>query len=148
MIASEPMLPAIIGPVLMPMPISSVGRPSSAHRALSTPSCVHHVECRLHCVLRMVGVVERSPEQRHHHVPDELIERSPVQEHQVDHAREVFVQRADDGLGLSLLSHGGKSANVREEHRHLTPLSAELSQRRIGHQLVVHVLRDVPAEET
>ena len=38
MICSDPMLPAIIGPVLMPMPMSSGGRPSAAHFTFSFSS--------------------------------------------------------------------------------------------------------------
>ncbi len=107
----------------------------------------HHVERRLHRVIGVVGVVEGRTEQRHHHVADELIERSLVQEHDVDHAREILVQRPDDDLRLALLGEGGESAHIREKHGHLATLTAEPRPCRVGHQLTVDVLRHVATEE-
>jgi hypothetical protein len=37
MIVFDPMLPAIMTPVLIPMPMSSCGRPSFSQRALAWP---------------------------------------------------------------------------------------------------------------
>ena len=59
----------------------------------------------------------------------------------VDHPREVLVQLRDDVLGLPLLGEGREAADVGEEHRHLAPRAAEPRARRVGHQLVVDVLR-------
>ena len=97
MIASEPMLPAIIGPVLMPMPMSSSAtRPAACQRAFSSAELVDHLQRRLDRVVGVLGIVERRAEQRHHHVADELVERALVPEHDLDHPREVLVQHADD----------------------------------------------------
>ena len=91
------MLPAIIGPVLMPMPMSSsANAPRAFHRAFELAELVDHLERRLDRVVGVLGIVERRAEQRHHHVADELVERAVVREHDVDHAREVLVQHADD----------------------------------------------------
>ena len=91
------MLPAIIGPVLMPMPMSSSAtRPAAFHCALSAAELLDHLERRLDGVIGVLGIVERRAEQRHHHVADELVERALVREHDVDHAREILVQHADD----------------------------------------------------
>ena len=76
MIASEPILPAIIGP--------GVDADADVERrpALGRPARVElvervdHVERRLDRVVGVVRVVERRAEQRHHHVADELVERA------------------------------------------------------------------------
>ena len=49
--------------------------------------------------------------------------------------------------GCAALGHGREAADVGEEHRHLAALAAEPRQRRVRHQLVVDVLRDVLAEQ-
>ncbi len=98
-------------------------------------------------MIRVVGVFERSAEQRHHHVADEFIERSLMFEYEVDHPREVLVQRSDDFLGFAALGHRGKSANVREEHGHVAARAAEARELGVRYQGIVHVLRHVLAEE-
>ena len=69
-----------------------------------------------------------------------------LEEH-VHHSREVLVELLDDLLRLPLLRERGEAADVGEQHRHLAPLPAQLRARRVGHQLVEDVLRDVAREQ-
>ena len=74
------MFPAIISPVLMPIPMSSSTRPSTAQRRLSSLQFVDHLQGGLHRVIGVIGVVERGPEERHDHVADELVDRAAMGE--------------------------------------------------------------------
>ena len=98
----------------------------------------------------MVGVPvvgQGRAEQPHHHVPDELIERSPVPEQDLDHGAKILVQLADDGLRRGPFRGGREAANVREQHRHVAPLAAQPDERGIRHQLLDDVVRHVPSEQ-
>ena len=95
----------------------------------------------------MPCVVEGRAEERHDHVADELVERALVREHEVHHPGEVLVEHPDDLFGLPALGDRRKAADVREEHGHLAARAAEPCAARVGHQLVVDVLRDVLAEQ-
>ena len=146
MIDDEPMLPAIISPELTPMPISSwafpFGLPISVELAqLATISTAAAPRAR-HARRR-----RRRAEQRHHHVADELIDRPVMPEHHLDHPGEVLVQLRDERFGVAFLGDGGESADVREQHRHLAPLAAELRELGMFDQLVIDVARDVSAEQ-
>jgi hypothetical protein len=78
-------------------------------------------------------------------VADELVEHAVVVEHHVDQALEVVVQQADDLVRTAgRLAHGGKAADVREEHGGLA-LAAALHD---GLALAVHhLLHHVGREE-
>ncbi len=114
MIASEPILPAIIGPVLMPMPMSSAGRPSAAHFWFSRFSSRIISSAASTACSRVIGIVERRAEERHHHVADELVERAFVRKHDLDHAREVLVEDRDDLFRLPFLGHGRETRGCRK----------------------------------
>ena len=130
MIASDPMLPAIISPELMPMPMFKL-RPSFAPPRLVQPiERLRHVEGRADRVVGMPVVGEGGAEQPHHHVPDELIERSPVPEQDLDHRAKILVQLADDGLGRGLFRGGGEAANIGKQHRHVALLATQPDERR------------------
>ena len=95
----------------------------------------------------MINVVHGRAEQRHHHVADEFVDRPTISKDDLDHAREVLVQLLDEVLGIALLGDGGKTAQVREEHRHLAAPAAELGEPGIRHQLLVDVPGNVSTEE-
>ena len=99
------MLPATMSPVLMPMPMSSVGMPVGGPLRVQARQLLDHRQRRLHRVVGVVGIVERRAEQRHDHVADELVDRALVREHDRHHAREVLVQLRDDVFGLAALGH-------------------------------------------
>ena len=141
------MLPAIMSPELTPTPISSWAIPLAAHARFNSPSSCTMSIGRRHRVVRMVGIVQRRAEQRHHHVADEFIDRSLVLEHDFDHAREVLIELADQFLGVSLLGHRGESADVGEQNRHLPALAPQLRPVGMCHQLRVDVPRHVSAEQ-
>ena len=90
-----------MSPLLMPIPMPSVGRPSAAHSLVQIGKYVDHLQCRLDGVIGMVRIVERRAEERHHHVADELVERAAVGEDDVHHPREVFVELIDDRFGVA-----------------------------------------------
>ena len=96
MMASEPILPAIIGPGA-DADADVERRPPFGRPLLVQPvQLANHLERRLDRMIGMLGIVERRAEQRHHHVADELVERALVREDDLDHAREVLVQHRDD----------------------------------------------------
>src|SRR6187399_3132795 len=81
-----------------------------------------HLESAPDRVVGVPGVLERGAKQPHHHVTDELIERTVVPEQDPDHGAKVFIQLGYDRLGPPFFRGVGEAANVGKEDRHFTPL--------------------------
>src|SRR5450759_821967 len=96
---------------------------------------LHHVDRRLDRMIRVTRIVQRGAEERHHHVPDELIDRALVAEHDFDHPGEVLVQLPDELLGIAALGDGREPPDVRKQHRHVAPLPPKLRLVGVGHEL-------------
>src|SRR5207249_1063653 len=142
---SEPTLPANTSPKLMPIPMASSASTSAKYsRATSARIGINfgevyadpdgelgatlllplRVELLERCQLieraphRAVGVVlvrhGRAPH-RHDRVPDELVERAAVFEHDLHHLGEILREERGDGVRTHRLRHRREATNVREE---------------------------------
>ena len=131
----------------MPMPMSSVGRPSAAHWLFSRASSLEHRQRRLDRVIGVIGIVERRREERHDHVADELVHGALVGEHDRHHRGEVLIELPDDRFGLAAFGDRREPADVGEENRHVPARAAQTRVDRARQQLIVDVLRDVAREE-
>ncbi len=109
------------------------------HRAL-------HRERRGGCALGVIGLIQRRAEHREDRVADELVDRSPVGDHEISHPRQVAVQHLHDARRVALLGEPGVAAQVGHEHGDLALVSAEPQPFRRLEQGLRDFRRDVPAE--
>ena len=75
-----------------------------------------HLHGSFHCAVRVIRLIGRRTENRHHRVADELVQRALILEDDVYHVLEIGVEQADKRGRILLLAHGGKASDVAEEH--------------------------------
>src|SRR5438874_1657170 len=79
------------------------------------------IERAAHGAIGVVFVRHGRAPQRHNRVPDELVERPAVLEHDLHHLGEVLREESGDGVRTHRLRHRREATNVREE-KHDRPL--------------------------
>ena len=143
---SDPMLPTVTYPVLIPMPTFSSSSPWSVHRVRRLAEPLAHLERRRDGAFSMVLERDRVAEEREDPVADVLVERAAVAEDDVGHHGEVLIEPVDQLLGLHALGHRRESADVGEQDRQV---AARRGQRDRGSALehrVGDLRREVAAE--
>ena len=125
-------------------------RPHATEQLLVQPDHpLLHLPRRTHRPQRVVLVRDRYAENRHHGVPDELLDRPAVTLDRVAHRVEVAEHQLPHRLGVHPLAHRSRPGDVAEEQgRELSPLGSRRRQRGAASRAEAEALRTLPAART
>ena len=109
---------------------------------------VTHAEGGADGAERIIRPGDRRAEDRHHGVPDELVESTLLVEDLPDHQREVLVQQSDKVLRGVLFGEGGEAADITKENGDFLTVSAELQLVPVFQNILGDLTRNVATQGT
>jgi hypothetical protein len=105
---------------------------------------LQHVQRRETRPPRVIRLRHRPVPECHDRVAHVLVQHAVVAVHHVGHRGQVLVQERNQLLRIELLGEGRKTADVREQDRHVALLTAEAQQLRPPHDLLHDGWRKIP----
>ena len=107
-----------------------------------------NVQRRLYRAGDVIGLFQRGIIERHHAVPQELVDRAAIALNDFDDQRIIGGQNVEQILRRSLLAQARKSFQVGEKDRYILQLAPQLYLRWILQELLDHWRRDIAGKQT
>src|SRR6266478_5154946 len=121
---------------------TSLGLPFDAQRL----QFLLHLQRRGDRMLFLVRVIERRTENHHHSVAQELVDRTLIAQHNLDHAVEELAQQFDHLFRLHRLRYRREAADVCEQDRYPATLALEHGKLSVDHDRIEDLARYVAGE--
>ena len=142
----RPHIPDAARPGIQPNPDLDITGPVGRIIAVERRQPFDHRQTAARGIGILVRIVERRVPERDDRVADELVDRRLAVQQNVAHRRQERDQEADDGLRIELFRQPRETANVAEQHGHLTLFAAEFELPRIVDDPLDHVGRKIAVE--